>query len=192
MKQISFESYQKLTPEKILFLVVDVQEKLFVHVKQKDTLRKRIQQLLQGCQLLNIPVLFTEQYPKGLGRTIAPLQEISAAPVHVVEKTSFSCCKEGAFTKQIEQFAKSHIVVGGMETHVCVQQTAMDLYASGYKVTIAADAVSSRTLFHKNTALRFMSQHGIHINSVESILFELAGYSDIPIFKELLSIIKNN
>lgn len=178
-----------LTRSSSLIVVIDVQEKLLPAITKTDSLIVGIVTLLKGAQILDIPVIYTEQYPKGLGKTDERiLSELSGATR--IEKVTFSSVGERMFIDTLEQFKKTNICIVGIETHVCVTQTALDLASQNFHVTIAADAVSSRKESDKAIALARMRAAGIAVSSVESILFEMLGMCGTPEFKEILKIIK--
>lgn len=140
-------------------------------------------------QIFQIPVLLSEQNPARLGPTIPEITSLltDAAPV---SKMSFSCCGDKIFMQQLEALNRKQIVISGIETHVCVYQTAVHLVEMGYEVQVVTDAVSSRTLENKQIGLQRMKDCGVILTSVETALFELLGVAEGESFKAILQIVK--
>lgn len=171
-------------------VMIDVQEKLAAAMAEEQlaTLVRNSDILLQAAQLLDVPVMYTEQYPQGLGQTLDTLREkLSNAPR--IEKTAFSCFAVPAFREQL-QADKSQIVLAGMEAHICVLQTALQLQQAGYQVIIAEDAVLSRSPANKANALARLRQAGIIISNTESIVFEWLGNAEGAAFKEISRLVR--
>lgn len=144
---------------------------------------------MQCCKILNLPVFVTEQYPEGIGPTAAALSTgLGQCPI--ISKRTFSCCREPLFMKALEETGRNQIIIIGIETHVCVYQTAADLLQKGYKVQTVADAVGSRAIANKKIGLDRMQALGAEISSVESAIFELLETSACPEFKQILRLIK--
>jgi nicotinamidase-related amidase len=178
-----------LTCADTLLVIVDIQEKLVRAMHDRDDLIQKAQHLLLGAHALNIPILCTEQNPKGLGPTVP---EIAAhlAPVHPISKFSFGCCACEEFTSALQAAACRNVLIAGIETHVCVYQTALELLAKGHHVEVVADACSSRTLSNKQIGLDKMRAAGAAVTSVETALFELLRVAEGPLFKQILNIVK--
>jgi nicotinamidase-related amidase len=155
-------------------LVIDIQERLAAAMapKTREAVLQNTSLLLQGASLLQIPVIRTEQYPQGLGPTEKVLLEHSPEQTKGFEKTSFSCCGKEGFCETGLDPERKQIVIAGMETHVCVLQTAMELQQRGLQVFVAADAVCSRSDDNRSNALERMRNQGIVISNTESVLFE--------------------
>jgi nicotinamidase-related amidase len=172
-----------------VLLIVDIQEKLVRAMHAREDLILKARQLVQGARALNVPILCTEQNPKGLGPTVP---EIAAAMpgVEPISKFSFSCGACEGFVHALQAAGRCNVLVAGIETHVCVYQTARDLLEKGYLVEVAADACSSRTPQNKQTGLDKMRDAGAAITSVETALFELLKVAEGPLFKEILKIVK--
>jgi nicotinamidase-related amidase len=182
----------QLPREKTVLVVVDVQERLVpameVQVVQRTI--KNIGRLVEGCAVLGVPVLVTEQYPKGLGRTVRNLS--AALAQGVVEKTTFSCCGEPAFLSALEEKGARRILLAGMEAHVCVYQTLLDLIHRGYPVHLVGDAVCSR---HKKDYLAAMENArsaGATVTTTEMALFQMLYRSGTPEFKAVSALVKND
>ncbi len=170
-------------------VVIDIQEKLLPHIFEKDEIVRNTNILIQGLKLLDVPILVTEQYKKGLGETVESIaKQVEEFPHY--EKISFSCCDNPRFTEKIETSTKRDIIIAGIESHVCVLQTAIDLKERGFHPVVVADCISSRTKANKDIALIRMQQEGIYITSYESILFELARKSGTDEFKAISRLVK--
>lgn len=177
-----------LSKENAVLIFIDVQGRLAELADGADALFKNLRRLLEGMKALDIPVIVTEQIPEKLGPTRDEFKPfITEAPV---TKTSFSCCGEPVFLKALEKNGRRHIILCGIETHVCVYQTAMHLLESGYEVYAVADAVSSRDPANKALALRRMEAEGVKLTGTEMVLFELLGDAKDPAFKSILQIVK--
>ena len=178
-----------ITPKGTLLLIIDVQGRLAQSVFQPDRLENNISKLVRACSILEVPVLVTEQYPKGLGHTIDSLKEL--LPDHVpVEKLSFSCCGNEEFMRQLRSYKRNDILVAGIETHVCVYQTAVDLIEFGYNVHLVTDAVSSRTEENKSLGIRCIEKAGASLTSTEMAIFEIVHVAEGDRFKAISKIIK--
>src|SRR3972149_2232226 len=132
-----------LSTETATLIIVDVQEKLFRVIYQKEKLADNLQRLIKGIQVLKVPIIATEQYPRGLGPTISEVAQL--LNVQPIPKLSFSCCGNEDFLKTLKALGRKQVLVAGIESHVCVYQTVADLAGSGYEVHVVTDAVSSRT-----------------------------------------------
>ncbi len=170
-------------------LIIDIQEKLFPVMHDKENLRIQNEKLIKGLQELSINIEVTQQYPKGLGPIITPLREM-IQDFTPYDKISFSCCDDPDFFNQLESTEKKNILVAGIETHVCILQTTLDLLEKGYQPVIIEDCVSSRHLPDKEIAIARMRQEGAIISSLESILFELCRYAGTEEFKAISRLIK--
>jgi nicotinamidase-related amidase len=182
----------RLEIDRALLLIVDVQEKLLPQIRHCEELVRQTVKLIQGMDAFGVPVMATEQYPQGLGSTEATVREaLTAASAKVLEKGAFSSCGEEPIREALREVDRPQIVVTGIESHICVQQTVLDLRAMDYDVYVPADAVGSRTRLDYEISLDRMRQAGALVSTSESILFELCDRCDIPRFKALLPIIKN-
>lgn len=172
-----------------VLLVIDLQERLLPHINGHEGVMKHIGILLEGMKVLQVPVLLTEQYRKGLGETVQGVREHleTYAPM---EKMTFSCCDDNAFSLALETQAKKNVVICGIETHVCVLQTTIDLLEKGYQPVVIEDCTSSRKPGDKAIAIERMRQEGAIISSYESVLFELARISGTPEFKAISKLVK--
>jgi len=170
-------------------LMVDIQERLFPHIDQHEQLEKNCGILIRGLQSLAVPLIVTEQYPKGLGPTIGSLSALvkDSPPV---EKISFSCCGVEAVTSRLEQSERKQVILFGIETHVCVLQTCLDLKDLGYQPVVVENCAGSRKAGDKETAVRRMVQTGAVISSYESLLFEFCRTAGTPEFKAISALVK--
>ncbi len=170
-------------------LIIDIQERLALVMKKKDQVVRNVLHLVELAKMQNIPIVVTEQYPKGLGRT---LPEITASlPAHIlVEKVSFNCCGEASFNVQVKRLGKKKLIVTGMETHICVLQTSIGLLAGGHDVHLATDAVCSRTKENWKSGLEFIRDAGGVVTNTETALFQLLGAAGTPEFKAISQRIK--
>jgi len=168
-------------------LVIDVQEKLMVKVPDADALVRNIGFLIDGARALGLTVLATEQYPKGLGPTVPDLaRRLPDRP----DKQAFSCCAVPAVMDALQRQARPKVLLAGIETHVCVQQTALDLLAQGFQVYVAIDAVGSRFAIDRETALRRMERLGATLVTSETAVFEWVGGAHSPHFKDISRLVK--
>ena len=170
-------------------VVIDVQGKLAQLMHNRTELFKNLRVMIQGTQVLGIPILLTEQYPKGLGPTVPEVSQLLTA-IEPIAKNAFSCCGEPAFMSALEPLGRRQILLTGVETHVCVHQTALDLLDAGYEVQVIADAVSSRTAENRHIGLEKMRDAGVVITSTETALFELMKLAEGPQFKQISKLVK--
>lgn len=177
-----------LSKEKTALLIIDIQSRIIDVMRGKDSLIENTLKLIKGMKILGVPIFYTEQYPKGLGETIPQIK--NELDSDAVQKMSFSCSGAGNLFKELINSNISQVVVCGIESHVCVQQTVLDLIENGFQVNVAADAVSSRKEFDYSTALERMRINKAEITTTESILFELLNVCGTSQFKEMIKIIK--
>ena len=170
-------------------VVVDVQGKLAQLMVDKETLFKNLRILIQAAKILNLPILWCQQVPETLGPTIPEVAELLAG-IEPINKAGFSCCGQEQFNAQLNTLGKEQVLLCGIETHVCIYQTAMDLMEGGLDVTIVGDAVSSRTVQNRHTALTRLAAEGAHISSTEMVLFELLKTAQHPQFREIAKLVK--
>ena len=171
-------------------LIIDIQERLINAVYNKDKIEKKATILANAAAILGIPVIVTEQYPKGLGNTIQSIKDGLGENAAYFEKTSFSVLENPAIASALDKSARKQIVIFGIETHICVSQTATALLAKGYDVTVISDASSSREECEHNAGLERIKENGGHVITTEIALFEwLKGARHIK-FKEIQNLIK--
>lgn len=173
-----------LEAQKSCLLLIDVQEKLTSKILRHEELITNCRWLLQVAHRLNVPILGSEQYPKGLGHTVSQLRELIPAYAWM-EKLHFSCASDKACLTKIDAANRSQIVIAGIEAHVCVMQTAIELQGNGKQVYVVADAVSSRHELDLKMALQRMRAAGIQIVTKEMLLFEWLHQSGTAEFKQM-------
>jgi nicotinamidase-related amidase len=169
-------------------LVVDVQEKLAPVMWNFAPVEKYCRAMIQAARELDLPVLSTEQYPKGLGSMVPSIRELLPSPPLV--KMHFSCGADGELTKALAATGRKQVVVVGVETHVCVFQTVRDLVEKGYEVFVCADAVTSRFEEHRRVALEQMRELGAVITSAETVIFDLLHVCGTPEFKRVSPLVR--
>jgi nicotinamidase-related amidase len=179
----------RLTKENTIGLVIDMQEKLLPHMEKSEKLRNNCITLIKGFKALNLPTLVTQQYTKGLGSTIKEVsQEID--DFSFFEKITFSCYRESGFVKALKDSGKHNVVIMGIETHVCVLQTALDLLYHNFNPVVVIDATGTRKTEDKNVAISRMRDAGIITTSYESVLFELCVQAGTDEFKTISKLVK--
>ncbi|UJF24037.1 isochorismatase family protein [Suttonella sp. R2A3] len=180
---------QRIERTQTLALLIDVQERLTPHIHEHERVLARTKILLEGLNALDVPVMHNQQYKKGLGETVqALLPLLKDAPTF--EKRSFSVCDNEPSMAFIDEQQRPICLLFGVETHVCVLQTALDLIDHGYQPVLITDACSSRNPSDHETALARMISAGVRLASVESILFELTRTSTDPVFKTISALVK--
>ncbi|KZX36792.1 isochorismatase family protein [Wohlfahrtiimonas chitiniclastica] len=176
-----------------IIVFVDVQEKLTQVMHNQDELVPQLEKLLKGAQILDVPVLWLEQYPQGLGETVGSLKEILVAGGYSpIIKNCFSAMGSAEFRGALAESGADHVLLAGIESHVCVFQTARDLLLEENDVTVdvVVDCVSSRTKENKEIGIDRMVGYGAGVTSLESLLFELLETAEHPKFKEISRLIK--
>lgn len=179
-----------LDREKTALLVVDLQEAFRRPINDFAQIAARISIAVRGFQIMNLPILITEQYPKGLGRTAEEILFLMPPEFEFIEKSAFSACGAKAFMDKLKATGASQVVLCGLETHVCVNQTAHDLFAENFAVHLLTECVGSRFSPDKEAALKKMQMSGVVPSSVEMALFELMRDSRHEQFKEIQNLIK--
>lgn len=175
-----------LNQEDSLILIVDIQEKLINATFNKDIIKEKAKILAKAANILNIPIIITEQYPQGLGSTLDFIKDLGK----VYTKIDFNALTDNNLLNEIKNFHKKQIIVMGIETHICVHQTVNSLLEKGYETTIVSDACGSRTQIEYLSGLECMRQNGAKIKTTEMILFELLKSAKHPNFKEIQTLIK--
>ena len=177
-----------LKPQETVLVLVDLQAKLVPAMHEREALIRSAVRLVRGAKALEVPILHTEQNPAGLGPTVEEVAcLLGAAPL---TKKSFSCCGEKEFLDALQPLGRRRVLLAGIEAHVCVYQTGIDLLAAGYDVQVVSDVIASRTPANRAVGLERMTAAGASVTSVETALFELLGRAEGPKFKEILSIVK--
>lgn len=179
----------RINVEDSLFCLVDVQERLFPHVTNNEEIEKKLITLIKGLKVLEVPFIVNEQYKKGIGETIPSLKELVSEYPHF-EKTTFSCCKNEPTMEAIKSTGKKNVIVAGIETHVCVLQTCIDLLEAGLQPILVTDCVTSRKQNDTDVAIQRLIQAGVIPTTYESILFELTLNAKNPVFKEISKLVK--
>jgi len=181
----------RLDPGRAMILVIDVQEKLLPLIDGRAAVVQAAELLVRCGALFEVPVVATEQYPQGIGHTVAELDDaLKQARAERFDKMAFSCCGDEAFRGRLRAIDRRQVIVAGIEAHVCVQQTTMDLLAEGYDVYVCADAVGSRSAVDFFVALERMRHAGAGVTTVESALFELCRQCGTADFKAMIDLIK--
>ncbi|MGD8569579.1 MAG: hydrolase [Gammaproteobacteria bacterium] len=171
-------------------VLVDLQTRLLQAMADRNNLLRHCEILVKAARTLSVPLLATEQYPQGLGHTDPVLSEALPSDVTPVDKTCFSCCGADRFTTAMSKLNRKQVILVGIEAHVCVLQTALDLVRQGKTVFVAADATDSRSANNKQLALERMRQAGIIITSTESVLFEWLRDAKHEQFKSVAALIR--
>ena len=169
--------------------IIDVQGRLASIVHEREELFRNLQILIAGAKILGLPILWLEQYPQGLGPTVPEVAELLEGE-QPLEKLCFSACGQEHFPEKLRESGRRQVLIAGIETHVCVYQTARDLLDRGYHVEVVADAVSSRHVENKEIALRRIHGEGAAVTSVEMALFELLRTAEAKQFKEIARLVK--
>lgn len=178
-----------LSAENSLVLIIDIQDRL-VAALNKDIIVENATKVASAAKSLDIPVILTEQYPKGLGHTVAQLQEALPENSEVVEKTYFNALLEEGMLDKIKSYGKKQIVMMGIEAHICVLQTASALVEAGFEVFVIKDACASRAKYEFKQGIEAMQENGVKTSCVEIALFEWLKGAKNPKFKEVQALIK--
>lgn len=178
-----------INTENTVFLMIDIQEKLVYMLKNSAEIAKNNFVMANAASILNVPVILTEQYPQGLGSTINQVKSF-VDENNIFEKTSFSALNVEEVKSALEKTGRKKVVLTGIETHICVYQTARALLDAGYEVYVVKNACASRSKKDYRTALELMRDYGAKLTCVETVLFELLGSSKHPNFKEVQLLIK--
>ncbi|AWE08276.1 hydrolase [Lysinibacillus sp. 2017] len=178
-----------LNKEETVVVLIDVQGKLAQIVDESEFVIGNIATVVQGAKALELPILWLEQYPKGLGVTVEEIAQhlTDQAPI---EKITFSAYQTEEFVQALEQTGRKKVLLAGIETHICVYQTAADLLENGYEVEVLADCVSSRTAGDREVGIQKMLQIGASITSVEMALFEMQQIAKGDTFKLISKFVK--
>ncbi len=179
-----------LDPARAALAVIDVQESFRPHIPDFAGLAARVALVAHAARLLNVPVVVTEQYPKGLGRTAAEVAAVLPEGFEPVEKTAFSSCGAQEFVGRLSELGAEQTIICGIEAHICVNQTTHDLLARGFQVHLLTDCIASRTPENRQTGLDKMRQSGAIYSSVEISLFELMRDAKHEQFKAIQKLIK--
>jgi nicotinamidase-related amidase len=173
----------------VIAVIVDVQERLFPFIFEHQQLAENIVKLLKGLQILEVPIRATQQYSKGLGATIPQIRETIEA-FQALEKLTFSCYGAADFVNILHSARKNFVILMGIEAHICVLQTALDLLENGFQPVVVEDCVSSRKLNDKQVAIERLRSAGVIITTLESVLFELCQVAGSEQFKAISKLVK--
>jgi nicotinamidase-related amidase len=179
----------RILKEKTAAVIIDIQERIFPAIHGHEKLAEKAAMLIEGLKVLGVHIIVTEQYVKGLGPTIPVIAE-KIEGINRIEKASFSCCDEPGFMMELASSGKEFVIITGIESHVCVLQTAIDLQQSGYHPVVVEDCISSRNPNDKLMAIERMQKEGVIITTCEAILFELLRYSGGETFKAVSRLVK--
>lgn len=181
----------RIARENTQAMIIDIQERLTPHIYDHENIVKKTVTLIKGLQALDIPIMLNEQYKKGLGDTLSEIRDVLEGDnAKSFEKVTFSACDNDDSWHYLAQQNRSIVLLFGVEAHVCVMQTALDLLDNGMQPVIIGDAVGSRFPYDKKQAIRRIRRAGGVISTVESILFELCRSSKDPAFKTISNLIK--
>jgi nicotinamidase-related amidase len=174
-------------------ILIDIQDKVIAPIGETSRLIQNLVRLVKGAQRLGVPLTVTEHYPQGLGHTVEILKHELEAGAPILEKRLFSAIEDDQLRRHLEDIrdqGRGQIIVAGLEAHVCVAQTALDLILDGYQVFVVADAVASRTAESRTLALERLRQAGAAIVNAEMVLFEWLEIAGTPEFRDLLPLLK--
>lgn len=180
----------RLSRENCVLVVIDYQERLVPAMCEKEALIDASARLLEGFKIFGMPVLVTEQYPKGLGYTVEEIKAAAPESAQYFEKTSFSAYDDEAFLEAFKKEGRRNVIVMGIEAHVCEEQTVLDMLDDGYNVYVPADCVSSRKPFDRDTAIERMKSAGAVISTYEALLFEILRGAREEGFKQISKLVK--
>jgi nicotinamidase-related amidase len=178
--------------EQTAVIMIDVQERLFpaMDADHREEVMRNLKVLAAAARRLQLLTLVTEQYPKGLGHTLQELKEALPTGLEPIEKVAFSCWGVETFRSRLTASGARHVLVGGIEAHVCVLMSALDLLSAGYSVHVVADAVTSRTQANWRLAMAQLRQAGAVVTTTETALFQLLRQADTDDFRELARLIR--
>ncbi len=178
-----------LTRENTVQVIVDVQEKLLPYVTEKERVVENLRMLIKFADIMDIPIVLTEHYPKGLGVTVPEIKEILKI-YEPIDKVIFSCFGAPRFRARLRELGAKRLMIAGIESHICIEQTALDALNLGYDVHIIADAISSRTPENLKIGIEKMRQFGAVISSTEMVMYEIMERADTKEFKDVLKLVK--
>lgn len=180
----------RIITEDTMALIIDFQERLVPVIQNNEVLIHNTKILMKGLRALGIPMLITQQYTKGIGMTVPELREAVVDEFCYDDKITFSCAEDEIIMDKIEKMGKKNIIVCGIEAHICVLQTVVDLIAKGYQVVLVEDCIGSRRENDRSVGIQRAIAEGAVITSYESILFELTRKAKTDVFKEISKLIK--
>lgn len=175
-----------LDKENAVLIVIDFQERMLPHIENKETIIKNSRKLIKAFKIFNLPIIYTKQ--KKLGEIV---DEVEAGKV-IVEKTTFSCFREKKFVEILRKIKRKKCLIVGVEAHICVLQTAIDLIENGYESYVAIDCIGSRNEEDKKVAVEYMIQQGVIPTTAETAIYEILKTAETPEFKKILEIVKES
>ncbi len=181
----------RLSAENMVLVVVDIQEKFRDVIFGMEQVITNTGRMIQFSQHLNIPVVLTEQYPRGLGVTVPEIRNL-CSPFRPLEKVEFSCAANAEFNKTLTELGRNQVVLCGLEAHVCIYQTAHDLLRQGKQVALVTDAVSSLSSANREIGLRRLSEMGVQSMNAQMVMFEVLGKAGTDNFKLVSSLLKED
>jgi nicotinamidase-related amidase len=179
-----------LNREESILVIIDIQERLAAVMKEREKVISNTLHLVEAARLMGIPVMITEQYPKGLGPTVGEIRDGLSGFYSPLEKLAFSCCQDRSFMDSLRRMGRKKVILCGMEAHVCVLQTCLDLLREGYHVHTVRDAICSRAEDNFLTGIGIMRDAGAVITSTETVLFQLLGRAGTEEFRMISRRIK--
>ncbi len=179
-----------LNRNRAVLAVIDLQEAFRPIIDGFETVARRVSIMVQACRLLELPIIVTEQYPKGLGRTIEEIADHLPPGTEPIEKMAFSACGVQEFDTRLRELHAEQVIICGIEAHICVSQTTHDLLQNGYQVHLLSDAVSTRLPHNREVGINKMARAGAIISSIETALFELCP-AGTPEFKSMQGLVKS-
>lgn len=180
----------RILAEETMALVIDYQERLIPVIHHSEELIRKSRILVKGLRALGIPLVVSQQYTKGIGMTVPEIVEATGEEFTYLDKVTFSCAEDEELLRKISETGRKNIILCGIEAHICVLQTAIDLIAKGYNVVLAEDCIGSRRENDKAVAVRRAEAEGAVITTCESILFELTRVAKTEVFKTISGLIK--
>ena len=175
--------------ENTALVIIDLQGKLWNVMYAKEALLENILKLIKSFRILGVPMILTEQNPKGLGSTLDEIVQI-LPEIKPITKFTFGCCQNGEFMQAISDLKRKQILICGIEAHICVYQTSLELLSKGYEVQVVADAVASRVTKNMDIALSRVQSEGVKLTVSEMAQYELLQTAENPKFKDLLKVVK--
>ncbi|MEM2961021.1 MAG: hydrolase [Candidatus Bathyarchaeia archaeon] len=178
-----------ISKDNLVLVVIDVQEKLFPLIFDRERILENIKKIVQFARIIKIPIILTEQYPRGLGGTIPELRGLIPG-VLPIEKVEFSCFSSENFRERLREINAKTLILVGIETHICIMQTSIEGISDGYRICVVSDATSSRNIEDKNVAVERMRQSGVTVTSTEMLIYELLRKAGTQEFREALKLVK--
>ena len=180
-----------LEPQHTMLIVMDIQEKLFNAMPEtRNDMINNCQKLIKAAGILKIPIIITEQYPKGLGKTVENIKKFLPSDVTLMEKTEFSCVNNNQIIDKIKNLNKKNVVLCGLETHICIYQSARDLAKTGHSVHVPVDAVHSRRKMDWKTGVKLIEKSDAIPTTTETVIFDLMKAADTSEFREISRLLK--